>query len=209
MTGRAVDDFVEQAADALRALDEAVAETLRAAGGGARRDRRGDRRPGVVLAAGRGVAVARGAADGTARIELAERTDRLRRDPGAAATVADLDADLRLLDTVVDRLDASGSALQRFAQELAEIAESVRRLEGAAAAAGLELDGLRVVEPWGVLTTELAQQRHRAQPDLQRQADRLAEPARPGSGRHDQGHGRGHGGRWRPRPRVARTRSLR
>ena len=36
------------------------------------------------------------------------------------------------------------------------------------------MDGLRVVEPWGVLTTELAQQRHRAQPDLQRQADRLA-----------------------------------
>jgi len=28
-TGRAVDDFVEQAADALRALDEAVAGTLR------------------------------------------------------------------------------------------------------------------------------------------------------------------------------------
>jgi hypothetical protein len=28
-TGRAVDDFVEQAADALRALDQAVAETLR------------------------------------------------------------------------------------------------------------------------------------------------------------------------------------
>lgn len=27
-TGRAVDDFVEQAADALRALDEAVTETL-------------------------------------------------------------------------------------------------------------------------------------------------------------------------------------
>ena len=42
------------------------------------------------------------------------------------------------------------------------------------AAANLEIEGLRVVEPWGVLTTELAQQRHRAQPDLQRQADRLA-----------------------------------
>ena len=28
-TGRTVDDFVDQAADALRALDEAVAETLR------------------------------------------------------------------------------------------------------------------------------------------------------------------------------------
>ena len=108
------------------------------------------------------------------REELVDRAERLRRDPAAAATVTDLDADLRLLDTVVDRLDASGSALQRFAQELAEIAEGVRRLEGEAAAAGLELDGLRVVEPWGVLTTELAQQRHRAQPDLQRQADRLA-----------------------------------
>jgi hypothetical protein len=88
--------------------------------------------------------------------------------------MADLDATLRLLAVVVDRLDASGSALQRFAQELAEIAEGVRRLEDAAATAGLELEALRVVEPWGVLTTELAQQRHRAQPDLQRQADRLA-----------------------------------
>jgi hypothetical protein len=29
-TGRAVDDFVEQAADALRALDESLARTLRA-----------------------------------------------------------------------------------------------------------------------------------------------------------------------------------
>ena len=110
----------------------------------------------------------------TLRTELAERAERLRRDPAATAVVADLDADLRLLDTVVERLDAGGSALQRFAQELAEIAESVRRLEGSAQTAGLVLDGLRVVEPWGVLTTELAQQRHRAQPDLQRQADRLA-----------------------------------
>jgi len=108
------------------------------------------------------------------RLELVERTDRLRREPAEAATVTDLDADLRLLDAVVERLDASGAALQRFAQELAEIAEAVRRLEDAGRAAGLELDGLRVVEPWGVLTTELAQQRQRAQPGLQRQADRLA-----------------------------------
>jgi hypothetical protein len=108
------------------------------------------------------------------RSELAERTERLRREPGSAATVADLDADLELLDTVVDRLDAGGAALQRFAQELAEIGEAVRRLEESVRTAGLELEGLRVVEPWGVLTTELAQQRHRAQPDLQRRADRLA-----------------------------------
>jgi hypothetical protein len=108
------------------------------------------------------------------RTELAERAARLRRDPGAAAVVADLDTDLALLDAVVDRLDAGGSALQQFAQELAAVAESVRRLESAVRAANLEIEGLRVVEPWGVLTTELAQQRHRAQPDLQRQADRLA-----------------------------------
>jgi hypothetical protein len=108
------------------------------------------------------------------RAERVERAEQLRRDPDAAAVVADLDADLRLLDAVVERLDAGGSALQRFAQELAAVAESVRRLESAVRAANLEVEGLRVVEPWGVLTTELAQQRNRAQPDLQRQADRLA-----------------------------------
>jgi hypothetical protein len=110
----------------------------------------------------------------TVRAELVERTDRLGREPAAAATVADLHADLRLLDTVVERLDAGGSALQLFAQELAEIAEAVRRLDDDVRRVGLELEALRVVEPWGVLTTELAQQRHRAQPDLQRRADRLA-----------------------------------
>ena len=108
------------------------------------------------------------------REELVERTDRLRGDPSAGDVVADLGASLHLLDTVAERLDASGAALQRFAQELAEIAESVRRLGEQVRTAGLELDGLRVVEPWGVLTTELAQRRGRAQPELQRQADRLA-----------------------------------
>ena len=108
------------------------------------------------------------------RQELVERADRLRRDGASAEVVAEIDASLSLLDTVAERLDASGAALQRFAQELAEIAESVRRLDEQVRTAGLELDGLRVVEPWGVLTTELAQRRGRAQPELQRQADRLA-----------------------------------
>ena len=108
------------------------------------------------------------------RQELVERADRLRRDGASAEVVAEIDASLSLLDTVAERLDASGAALQRFAQELAEIAESVRRLGEQVRTAGLELDGLRVVEPWGVLTTELAQRRGRAQPELQRQADRLA-----------------------------------
>ena len=60
------------------------------------------------------------------------------------------------------------------------------------AAADLEIEGLRVVEPWGVLTTELAQQRHRAQPDLQRQADRLASQLGRARTVTDAGHGRGH-----------------
>ena len=108
------------------------------------------------------------------REELVERTDWLRREAASGGVVADLDATVRLLDTVAERLDTSGAALQRFAQELAEIAESVRRLDELVRDAGLQLDGLRVVEPWGVLTTELAQQRHRAQPELQVRADRLA-----------------------------------
>lgn len=110
----------------------------------------------------------------TVRVEVTERVDRLRRDPDAVEVVAELDADVRLLDAVALRLDAGGSVLQRYAQELAELAESLRRLDAAVSAAGLVLDGLRVLEPWGVLTTELAQERGRAQPGLQQQADRLA-----------------------------------
>jgi hypothetical protein len=108
------------------------------------------------------------------REELHERIGDLRRTAAPAGLVGRLETDVALLDAVVDRIDAGGAALQRYAQELAELGEGIRRLEHAAAAAGLELDGLRVVEPWGVLSTELAQRRHRAQPELQRQADRLA-----------------------------------
>lgn len=115
------------------------------------------------------------------RDELAGGASRVGRGTGAsgdgalgADLGADLEADLRLLDAVVDRLDAGGATLQRYAQELAEVAESVRRLEREAVDAGLLLEGLRVVEPWGVLTTDLAQRRHRAQPALQQRADRLA-----------------------------------
>ena len=108
------------------------------------------------------------------RVELQERATDLHRTGAASDLVARIEADLTLLDTILDRLDAGGAALQRYAQELAELGEGIRRLEQAATAAGLELDGLRVVEPWGVLTTELAQRRGRVQPELQRQADRLA-----------------------------------
>lgn len=108
------------------------------------------------------------------REEVAERLADLRRAGAAGALVDRVAADLALLDAVVERLDAGGAALQRYAQELAEMGEDIRRLDRAVTAAGLVLDGLRVVEPWGVLTTDLARQRERAQPGLQQQADRLA-----------------------------------
>jgi hypothetical protein len=110
----------------------------------------------------------------TGREELVERSRRLRRDVASAWLADELDANLALLDVLVNRLDAGGAALQRYSQELAELAESIRRLEATASGAGLVLEGLRIVEPWGVLTTELAEERGRIQPELQRQADRLA-----------------------------------
>lgn len=108
------------------------------------------------------------------REELRERLDDLARTDADAALVGRVAADLALLDAVAEKLDAGGAALQRYAQELAELGEDMRRLDRAVTVAGLVLDGLRVVEPWGVLTTDLAQRRGRAQPALQQQADRLA-----------------------------------
>ncbi len=85
-----------------------------------------------------------------------------------------LERDQRLLDTLVDRLDGAGAALQRYAQELAEQAEELRRLESDVARAGLTLDGLRVVEPWGVATTDAASHRRAELPGLAARAERLA-----------------------------------
>ncbi|WP_295697697.1 hypothetical protein [Lapillicoccus sp.] len=82
--------------------------------------------------------------------------------------------DQRLLDTLVDRLDAAGAALQRYAQELAEQAEELRRLEAEVSRAGLTLDGLQVVEPWGLATVDAASHRRAELPGLAARAERLA-----------------------------------
>ncbi|MEO7059732.1 MAG: hypothetical protein ABI083_08435 [Lapillicoccus sp.] len=97
---------------------------------------------------------------------------RPRRSGSAAGPAAG--RDLRLAETLVDRLDSAGAALQRFAQELSEQTEELRRLEADLASAGLVLDGLRVVEPWGPAAVDVAARRRAELPVLAARAERLA-----------------------------------
>ena len=82
--------------------------------------------------------------------------------------------EVHLLDTIAGQLDAAGAVLQHYAQELAQVEEATRRLETAVAHAGLEMEGLRILEPWGVAQPDAAARRRAALPELQMRADRLA-----------------------------------
>lgn len=81
------------------------------------------------------------------RGDVEDGLNALARDPSRALSAERARRDVGLLDTVVEQLDSAGAVLQHYAQELALVAEATRQLEGAVARAGLELDGLRVVEP--------------------------------------------------------------
>jgi len=98
----------------------------------------------------------------------------LTRDPAQIGPADRTRRDVRLLDTIAEQLDAAGAVLQQYAQELAQVSEGTRQLEAAVARAGLELDGLRVVEPWGVAPAETAARRRTALPELQMRSERLA-----------------------------------
>lgn len=98
----------------------------------------------------------------------------LLRERGGRGAPPALERDLRLLETTADRLDQAGAALQRYAQELAEAGEDARQLASSAAVLGLELDGLSVVEPWGVAAADATARRRDARPELQMRSDRLA-----------------------------------
>ncbi len=76
--------------------------------------------------------------------------------------------------TTATHLDSMGSALQVQAQELAEAAVVRSRLRERATAAGLELREWSVIEPFGVVSAEVAARRCLDQAQLQAQADRLA-----------------------------------
>lgn len=79
-----------------------------------------------------------------------------------------------LTGLVVQRLDALGSALQVHSQELAELTVAATALGDRVRVDGLHLDGWRVVEPFGIATSQAAARRLAAQPELQAQADRIA-----------------------------------
>lgn len=98
----------------------------------------------------------------------------LTRDPAQIGQADRTRRDVRLLDTIAEQLDAAGAVLQQYAQELAQVSEGTRQLAAAVARAGLELDGLRVVEPWGVAPAETAARRRTALPELQMRSERLA-----------------------------------
>ncbi len=108
------------------------------------------------------------------RGDVEDGLNALARDPSRALSAERARRDVGLLDTVVEQLDSAGAVLQHYAQELALVAEATRQLEGAVARAGLELDGLRVVEPWGLAPAETAARRQAALPELQMRGERLA-----------------------------------
>ncbi len=80
----------------------------------------------------------------------------------------------RLVEELLPLLDDAGARLQLHAQELAELVGGAARLRTRVTAAGLDLEGTRVVEPAGVVDLAAAHRRMRASADLQACADRLA-----------------------------------
>jgi hypothetical protein len=68
-------------------------------------------------------------------------------------------------------LDEAGAALQRYATDLAEGHELGRRAQRRVAAAGLLLEGTRVVEPWGPASAGEAERRRALIPEVQSRVD--------------------------------------
>lgn len=77
----------------------------------------------------------------------------------AVAAMAVIADSLETLRATAADLDEAGAALQRYATDLAEGHELGRRAERRVEAAGLLLDGTRVIEPWGPASAEDAERR--------------------------------------------------
>lgn len=92
-------------------------------------------------------------------------------DDAATAAAAAITTSLGVLRAGAHDLDEAGAALQRYATDLAESQELGRRAQRRAAAAGLLLEGTRVVEPWGPASTGEAERRRAHVPEVQSRVD--------------------------------------
>jgi hypothetical protein len=105
-------------------------------------------------------------------LERSVRELRGAPDPRAQALRGSVGEQARLLGLVAADLDRAGAALQRYATDLAQAMELARRAEVSVRAAGLELEGTRVVEAWGPTSAGTAGRRRALLPECQARVDR-------------------------------------
>ena len=190
-TQLAVELLADHAADALRALDDALGDEHPGPARGARR-RGCCAGPGRAPAGGGAVSdpLVRGDAGSCSRVGGAMRSDAARllhrqqtlersvrelragRGPEVPALRTRIEEQARLLGTVAADLDRAGAALQRYATDLAQALELSRRAEDSVRAAGLRLEGTRVVEAWGPTGAPEAERRRALLPECQARVDR-------------------------------------
>jgi len=89
----------------------------------------------------------------------------------ARSAVTAITGSLETLRATADHLDQAGAAVQRYATDLAEAHELGRRAQLRATAAGLVLDGTRVVEPWGPARAHKAELRRAQVCEVQARVD--------------------------------------
>ena len=105
-------------------------------------------------------------------LERSVRELRASRGPEAVALRTRIEEQARLLGAVAADLDRAGAALQRYATDLAQALELSRRAEESVRAAGLRLEGTRVVEAWGPTGAPEAELRRALLPECQARVDR-------------------------------------
>jgi len=89
----------------------------------------------------------------------------------ALTAVTAITGSLVALRATADDLDQAGAAVQRYATDLAEAHELGRRAQLRVTAAGLLLDGTRVVEPWGPASANEAEVRRAQVSEVQARVD--------------------------------------
>jgi len=105
-------------------------------------------------------------------LERSLRELRGARGPQVGAISRSVAQQVQQLGSVAADLDRAGAALQRYATDLAQAMELARRAEDSVRAAGLQLEGTRVVEAWGPTSAEAAERRRALLPGCQARVDR-------------------------------------